>query len=118
MKAPWAYKFSLMVVALCFVGAFGFGLGIPLTHAAEWLRTGTSSNYETTRQFFGGMGWTLPHTSWVGVQRIVDAIFDLPVAATGFSLFGLVGWYFANMAEQQEDSDQKAYQDKLGKKSN
>jgi hypothetical protein len=55
----------------------------------SWLKTGiwTALPISKTFTYFE---WPIPSTSWLGLQKIIDSIFDIPTSAAVFVLSVIV----------------------------
>ncbi|MBR1204475.1 MULTISPECIES: hypothetical protein [unclassified Bradyrhizobium] len=70
------------------VGFLLIGSCVPAYQAVLWLQTGhwTPLPISYGIQF---LGWHVPSTTWVGAQKIIDWLFDLPLwSIPGFMAFG------------------------------
>jgi hypothetical protein len=91
----------------CLLVAVGIGIGIPAAHVFEWLRTGSSSKLQTTAEFFAVAGWSVPHTSWIGLQKLISGFFKLPFALTSALPFVIVGSFFSKWASELETGENR-----------
>jgi ABC-type cobalamin transport system permease subunit len=55
----------------------------------NWLRTGIWMALPVSRTF-NYFEWPLPSTSWLGLQKIIDWIFDIPTSVAVFALTFIV----------------------------
>jgi hypothetical protein len=72
---------------------FGFvliaGPAILAWQGYSWLRTGVWTALPLSK-VFAYFEWPIPSTDWMGVQKIIDAIFDLPVSGVSLSFLSPV----------------------------
>jgi hypothetical protein len=75
----------------------------------SWLRTGlwTALPISTTFRYFE---WPIPSTNWLGLQKIIDSVFDIP---TSFAVFVLsivigIGCAFAQVLFERYYANRKA----------
>jgi hypothetical protein len=66
------------------------GPGILAWQGYSWLKTGlwTALPVSTTFRYFD---WPIPSTNWLGVQKIINSIFDIPTSLAVFVLTIVVG---------------------------
>jgi hypothetical protein len=51
----------------------------------SWLRTGVWTALPISKTFTY-FEWSLPSTNWVGLQKIIDWVFDIPTSMAVFTL--------------------------------
>jgi hypothetical protein len=59
------------------------GPAIVAWQAYSWLRTGIWTPIPASRMF-NYFGWPIPHTSWLGLQSIIDWLFNIPASLVVF----------------------------------
>jgi len=81
---------------------YGYALlpapGILAWQCYDWLRTGTWPPIPLSKAF-NYFEWTIPRTSWVGLQSIINWLFDIPTSLVVFLVSLLVVVVFAIIGE-------------------
>ena len=105
---PMRFSTVVWIPAMaCLLVAVGIGIGIPAVHVFEWLQTGSSSRLETTAEVFTAFQWPVPHSSWIGLQKLISGLFKLPFALTSGLAFVIVGSFFAKWASKLETGENR-----------
>jgi hypothetical protein len=81
---------------------YGYALlpapGILVWQCYDWLRTGSWTPIPLSKAFTY-FQWPMPHTSWVGLQSIINWLFDIPASLVVFLVSLLVLVVFAIIGE-------------------
>lgn len=87
-----------LAAALALIGFLIFA-GELAIQILGWLQSGVWPSY-STRAALTDWELPVPHTSWVGVQRIVDLALTVPFGLTAFFVCALPAWFLFKIADE------------------
>jgi hypothetical protein len=110
----WTIRAAFRLAAALALIGFVIFAGELAIQILGWLQSGIWPSYSTRAAL---IDWELPvpHSSWIGVQRIIDTALTVPFGLTAFVACALPAWFLfkiANEAYEQRNNNLR------GKKAN